>query len=126
MPAAPGRSVELRVQRKLTSRFVNSDPVEITLYYQQATSGEDLGVTPGTSVQRAPQTFHMSATVSAPQRTGLAGTAVTPEYQLVGEWDRVVQRGDWFYLNGQRHDVVYVYPQGEMPYEVRAEVVLRA
>lgn len=128
---APGTSTpediteELFVQRVNTSHFIAADPHWITLRTRTSSrTASGAVVRSGAAVARPEQRFKLimvsPAGGSLEQRTE-DGTERQVEYQLLGEWDAVVEVGDyWDDSEDQRWEVRAIVPDNG--YERRAVV----
>lgn len=114
---------EVAVQRKLTREFIRrGNRKELVLNFEQKVADLSGGMKRGVPDTRSKQVFHLAVpTTQLPERVTAAGITAVPEYILVGYHDAVVQRGDWFYMDGIKYEVVFVHP--DRSYETRAEVV---
>jgi hypothetical protein len=116
--------IELAVQRKLTAAFIAADSLTLTLLRATQTADGEGGVVTGDPAPLAPQTMRL-----IPMRDGAEGrfTAdgkmVVPEYMLMGTHAANMERGDEFYLEGKRYELLFV--QQNKQYEKKAEVAYR-
>lgn len=115
---------ELQLQRVNTLAFIGADSFRVTLVRQTATSDGAGGVLHGGDAPLAPQVMRL-----IPQQDGGAermttdGEMVEPQYVLMGRWDADILRGDYFLLDGERYEVVYVNQNTQ--YERKGEVFYR-
>lgn len=111
---------ELEIQRKLTKAFVEADVLSLTFSRAVKTPNGAGGQTT-TRVAVAAQAFRMNPLQDATaSRLTADGKQVSPQYMLVGEYDRDVRRGDQFTIGGRRYEVVFVIENRQ--YQVKAEV----
>lgn len=119
-------STELAVQQANTRMYIEADPITITLNYAALLDTGSGGRRRGPTSTRPPQTVRLvpqGASGNLAERQMLDGQMVQVHYHLVGESDIEIERGDWFFLNGHKHEVVWVtHPGG---YETKAEVTDR-
>jgi hypothetical protein len=66
----------------------------------------------------------VTPTTQLPERRSLDGQAIVPEFLLVGRWDADVRRGDWFFIDGIKYEVIFIH-EPRNGYEVTAEVAYR-
>lgn len=118
-------AVELNVMRRQTKAYIEREPVKMILNREEAT-GDGQGGVIITSGPIPVQTFAFDA-MSLPQQGQIRRTVdaqeVQPEYALMGEYNADVKRGDWFFLEGIKYEVVFVHP--DRTYQVFAEVAYR-
>ncbi len=116
----------LRVLRKQTKRFIDDDPFTIVLTPRERTRVPGGGHEMTDMTPREPQTVKLIYTGSARGIGGAEGVQVTGDgverrydYVIVGEWDLVIDVGDyWTDDRGQRWEVLGMIPDNE--YERRA------
>lgn len=114
---------ELATQRRLTAEFIRRGNRK-RLLLNRETLVQDLsgGWRQGTPTALAGQEFHLGLpTTQLPERNTAAGQTVQPEYVLVGYHNADIHRGDWFFLDGIKYEIVFIHP--DRSYETRAEVV---
>lgn len=118
-------SIELAAQRKQTQALLaRGNGIRVVLNHATIVNDASGGQTPGAPVSRTEQTFHWSQpSTQLPERVTPDGSLAVPEYVLVGRHDAVIERGDWFYMDGIKYQVVFIHP--DRSYETRAEVVYR-
>ena len=119
--------VELLVMRRQTAEYIKREPVVLTLQRNQLVSDGQGGWTPTAGpIPAGKQTFAFDAmgrVQAGHVRRTVDGQEVEPEYALMGKYDADVQRGDWFFIEGIKYEVVFVHP--DRSYEVSAEVAYR-
>lgn len=115
------RDVELAIQRKQTSAFIDADPIMVTLVRRERVSDGAGGKVPGPAVPQFPQRLRLLPQEDgATARTTAEGETATPEYMLLCPSDANVQRFDEFTIGGRRYQVVYI---DDRQYEVKAEAI---
>lgn len=116
-------SVELQQQRRMTLAEIGAAPTTIALqrqdYIDDLSGGQKPNGAPATL--RSQRVTIISPTQQLPERRTLAGITVQPEFLLKGRWDADIQRGDWYFVQGVKYEVVYVDPDHR--YQTKAEVV---
>lgn len=123
MPSA----TENRLNRKQTEAFIAFDPQTVILNHAETVRTPAGGYVQGEPMSRPPVTGRL---IDIPQgapvvRRQLDGEDVYVTQELVLPWDAVVERGDWFFVEGRKYEVVWV-PEGvTREYEVKAQVVFR-
>jgi hypothetical protein len=116
-------SVELQAQRRQTMAEVGATGRWMTLNRQEWVeniSGGNRPSGPPASLVRQ-RLLLVAPTTQLPERQTIGGITMVPEYILKGDYQADVQRGDWFYIDGVKYEVVFVHPNRE--YQVKAEVV---
>jgi hypothetical protein len=119
-------AVEIAVQRKNTQVFIDADPVDVIL-----NRAERIENGSGGFIKQAPSSLTAQRVRLTPQATQgrleekqlLDGQMVEVDYHMVGDVDLDVERGDWFFLGGLKHEVVWVISVGS--YETKAGVTNR-
>lgn len=112
--------------RRQTSAFIAADPTSIIFSRAEMVPNGAGGSRLDAPSTVSPQTVKMQApstSGSQGERNLLDGQVVQVDYVLVCEWDADVKRGDWFYLNGVKYEVVTVRSTAD--YEIKAEVTNR-
>lgn len=120
------RDTELAANKRQTDAFIRTHPnrVAITLSRQTMVNDEEGGWVSDTTVVGGQQYVALIATnLQLPIRRSVDGQEIQPEYILIGYPDADITRGDWFWLDGVKYEVVFVNPNRS--YEVRAEVAYR-
>lgn len=111
------------VERKQTHEFILDNPTELIITRNVKVSdgagGSTLSPTP-----LDPQTVRMVPQVRATsvERRTVGGEVVSPDVNMVAEWDADLQVGDTFKYQNLHMEVVWVYDLG---YEKMAEVASR-
>jgi hypothetical protein len=118
-------SIELAAQRKQTQALLDrGNAIRVVLNHATVINDSSGGTKPGAPVSRVQQTFHWSQpSTQLPERVTPDGSLAVPEYILIGRYDAAIERGDWFYHEGVKYQVVFIHP--DKSYEIRAEVVYR-
>lgn len=121
-------SAELLVNRRNTKAFIWANPIAITLTPKVDTKTAAGGIVRSSTASRPAQVFRLIAQNSSvgnspgPLRTA-DGEARKSTFQLLGEWDAVMQVNDWWTgLDGRRYEVVELLPSNG--YEVRGRVLV--
>jgi hypothetical protein len=117
------QQTELALQRSLTARFIEADPLEIQLLRESRVSNGSGGY--DTAEDPAPvgglQRMRLIPLGDgATERLTADGKAVTPNYMLLGSWDSNMQRWDLFELNGIRYQIVFINQNTQ--YQKKGEV----
>lgn len=117
-------STEMRVNRRNTKRFIDADPIILTLTTRGSLRTASGAYAHERAAERPPQTFKLimqsPAGGSIEQRTE-DGTERQVDYILLGEWDAQIAVGDfWDDARGSRWEVKALVPSNG--YEVRAVV----
>jgi hypothetical protein len=120
------REMEIAQQRKVTRRFIDADPYDVVL--SRATmvpnGAGGLKKTAPSSLAAQRVRLMLQATQGRLEEAMLAdGQVVKVDYHMVGDIGLDVERGDWFFMDGVKHEVVWVATVGE--YEVKAGVTNR-
>jgi hypothetical protein len=117
---------ELRANIKQTDAFIKSHPYKrnIVLSRQDKVDDGAGGWTSAPAVIGSPSEMALvpSAT-QLPVRRTLDGQEVTPEYTLIARHTADIRNGDWFWVDGIKYEVVFVFPNKS--YEIKAEVIYR-
>lgn len=119
-------TAETDAQRRQTKAFIDAEPTDIRLQRAELTPNGAGGTRIGAASPLPPQTVRLlipTITSGQGERQLLDGEAVAIDYVLLGEWDADVKRGDWFYLNGVKYEIVSTRPTSD--YEIKAEVTNR-
>jgi hypothetical protein len=116
-------SVETQQQRRMTLAEIGAAPTVMTLQRQEYIDDLSGGRKPdGAPISlRSQRVTIISPTQQLPERRTLAGITVQPEFLIKGRWDADIERGDWYFVNGVKYEVVYVDP--DRRYQTKAEVV---
>lgn len=115
---------ELRMQRRITEQFIDSDPITVIFLRAPRTPNGTGGFTIGLPVPLLAQKAKLiPANRQLQERQTLDGQVVQPDFSLVGLYDMDIQHGDWFLWSSRRYDVVYVSEKRD--YETTAELVYR-
>jgi hypothetical protein len=123
MPASS--AVELVVQRRNTLEMLSRDSSLIILNREEKISDGGAGYVFGHPVSLPVARFKMvTPTTQLPERRSLDGQAVVPEFELIGHWNADVRRGDWYFLDGVKYEVIFIH-EPRNGYEVTAEVAYR-
>lgn len=120
------REMEIKAQRRVTRRFIDADPIDVVLNRATRTANGAGGF-----VKTAPSSLAAQRVRLMPQATQgrleekmlLDGQMVEIEYHMVGDTTLDVERGDWFFIDGIKHEVVWVVNVGS--YETKAGVTNR-
>lgn len=118
---------ELAVQRDLTHAFIVANPTTITLTSHTEVKLPSGGFKAGPGIPRIPQVFkliQMNHTERPKQAITALASGVQRKYDftLLGEWNAVVAKGDWWDdANGQRWVIDDIVPYNG--YEVKAMVM---
>lgn len=115
---------ELRLLRKQTAQFIAANQSNITLKRPAYVDDNQGGEINDHDDLIAEQPLRLIAQASGRQslesRT-IDGQVITPNYVLLGKYTANMENGDWFTVDGIRHDVVFVRP--DKRYEVVGEVM---
>jgi len=117
---------EIAIQRSNTRRFIDADPYDVTL-----SRAELLANGAGGKKKQPPSTLSPQRVRLTPQavqgrieeKALLDGEMVQVDFHMVGDIGLNVQRGDWFFKDGLKHEVVWTVTVGS--YEVKAGVTNR-
>jgi hypothetical protein len=114
----------LAVNRRLTKKFIAVNPVSLILIPHEKTKKPAGGYTMEPQPARDPQTVSLLEPSSQPTpQITVDGVDREVEFQLLGEWDAQVARGDTFTHKGKEWEVVDLWIDNG--YEVRALVSAR-
>lgn len=117
-------NVETEMQRKQTKAYIAADPTTVILNRAETVPNGAGGFTHGAPSARSPQVCKFIApSDTATERQMLDGQMVQVDWVLLFEYDADVKRGDWFFQDGIKYEVVTVRHTGR--YEVKAEVTNR-
>lgn len=114
------------MQRRQTKAFINAAPSTVILSRAGFTSNGAGGRIQGAPSPLPSQTVRLlipSANYGQGERQLLDGQVVQVDYIMLCEWDADVERGDWFYKDGEKFEVVSVRTVGD--YEKKAEITNR-
>jgi hypothetical protein len=115
---------ELEMLQRTTKSWLESDGETITLSRVTSIADGAGGFGRDTPTARSPQPVVLeSSNRQLPQRRTVDGIEVQPEYTMVGMWDADINRGDWFYKDGIKYEVVFV--DDDKSYQTTAEVIYR-
>lgn len=125
----PRGEVETAILREQTWRYISEAPtvIRFTPYPEQRTDAGGLRRAPGTP--RAPQTVRLipldrraSATGNLVAGRPADGVMREAHFELMGEYDLEVDRGDRFTIDGATYEVTEVQPAVSAPYMRRVTV----
>lgn len=116
-------STETDMQRVQTKAFIDADPADIILSRAELVSNGAGGTRLGAPSSIPSQTVRIIPTGPGTERELVDGQTVQVDYVVMGEYDFDVLRGDWFYKDGIKYEVVSFANTGH--YEVKAEVTNR-
>lgn len=119
-------TAEKEALRAQTSAFIAADPTAIILSRAEMVPNGAGGTRLDTPSPLPAQVFKMqipSAGGQQGERNLLDGQVVQVDYVLVCEWNADIKRGDWFYKDGIKYEVVTVRSTAD--YEIKAEVTNR-
>lgn len=97
------------LNRKLTTAFINENPVSIVLNRKVKTATADGGWSLGSAAPLSPQIF--TKIINGPvarQVTREDGSVVIPTHALVGQVDADIQRDDTYNLDGKTYLVIQI------------------
>lgn len=115
------RAAELRAQRRNTRAFIDADPFTLRLQRVGQLTPDGAG---GYERPRGGATLPVQIVKMIPVQNGLLrrtneGEEVVTTHVVVGMPDLDIERGDWFWIGGEKIEVSFLYP--ENGYERRAE-----
>jgi hypothetical protein len=115
-------AAEVRIQRKLTTDFIEADALEIQLLRAAKTDNGSGGYefsdpAPVGGLQRFRLIPLQDGTT---ERYDANGKQVFPQYMLMGQFDADMERWDVFELNGDRYQIVHINQNRQ--YETKGEV----
>ena len=115
---------EEQVMRKQTKAFIAVYPKQIALQRADMVADGSGGVKATLETLPA-QTFRQITQPTNTQvfRRTIDGQEVTPDFVLLGEHDVDIKPGDWYMVDGLKHEIVYV--RDDRRYETWAEVAYR-
>lgn len=117
-------ATELKMQRRQTNAFIAAKPIDVRLNRVDTAPNGSGGFTRLPPTTQPEQRLRLQDTnYQTPIRQLLDGEEVQPQFVLIGPYDADIQRGDWFFINGKKYEVVFVHENTS--YEVKAEVVYR-
>lgn len=117
-------STENIMQRRMTTAFINTRPVTITLTPRTKQAQDTGGYKWVDGAARQPQTMRLVEPPSAPVAISTNdGEQRQVEFLLIAEPDAAIEENDTFSLNGHEWQILDLYPDNG--YEVRAKVVRR-
>lgn len=120
--------VELKYNRRQTAAFIAYDAITVVLQHASVVPTAAGGMTRTSTSSRDPQTARMlpmGSGATAPVRRQVDGEEVAAQFLLVLPWDAEVERGDWYYHDGLKYEVVWVPEHPQRFYETKVEVTLR-
>lgn len=120
------REREIETQRKVTRRFIDADPMDVVLNRAERVDNGAGGFIKQAPSSLAPQRVRMMLQATQgrlEEKMLLDGQMVEVEYHLVGDIGLDIERGDWFFIDGIKHEVVWVATVGQ--YEVKAGITNR-
>lgn len=101
---------ELRVQRRLSTAFINADKKEIVLERSERTANDTGGFTDGPPDPLPAQDMRLiPSNRQLPERELEDGSWAQPTHVLMAHWDSDMQRYDKFTDDGQVYVIVWVY-----------------
>lgn len=102
-------NLELDTQRELTTAFILTQPVEITLVPREKIQKPAGGFAWADAPPRPPQVMRLIEPGNIPRPTvTVDGVQREVEFELLGEWDATIGRFDTFDLDGKHWEVVEV------------------
>jgi len=115
-------SAELRTQRRLTAEFIEADPLELQIMRATRTPNGSGGYktaapAPVGGLQRLRL---IPLQDGSTERYDANGKQVFPQYMLMGPFDADLQRWDYFELNGDRYQIVFI--NRNRSYQTKGEV----
>lgn len=118
--------VELRMQRKQTLAFIIANPTSIILSRVDVVRDPSGGYvrSPPFSLPAQQMRLDPVATSTSAVRRTVDGIEVEVEFQLIAHYTADIRRGDWFYREGIKYEVVFV-DITKADYETQAEVAVR-
>lgn len=120
------RDREVLAQRRNTVRFIEADPYDVILSRAVRTpngaGGYRLDNPTALTAQRV-RLMPQATQGRLEEAELLDGQVVPVNYHMVGDTDLDIERGDWFYKDGYKHEVVWVVKVGD--YETKAGVTNR-
>lgn len=119
-------SAELKAQRRQTDAFIKANPTSVILSRAESVPNGAGGFRQGAPSALTPQEFRFiepGASYGQGEAQLLDGEMVRVDWILLGRYDADLKRGDWFYKDGIKYEVVTVRSTGN--YEVKAEVTNR-
>lgn len=119
-------SQEIATNRDITRWFISMDPSEITLTPRQLVRTKTNAREAQDLTPRHQQVFKLvQGGLVRTSAEGLTetedGTQRKFDYILIGNWDAIVEIGDWWEDNGQRYEVTGILPYNG--YEVKAGII---
>lgn len=122
LPDPPAQPRELTIQRRLTTAFIATMPVELVLTSRARVRKPGGGFVWEEGAPRQAQTLRLIEPGSWPREITTAdGVSRTVEYELLGEWDAVIGLNDVFSYDGADWEVAEL--MGFNGWERRAWVV---
>lgn len=121
------RTSEIQVQRRNTVAFINADPITVVLNRAELVSNGAGGFRRESPSPLPPQTARLVPVGAqyggAEEHEMLDGQTVQVDYHMVALFDADIERGDWFFLRDEKHEVVWVRSVGD--YEMKAGITNR-
>lgn len=116
-------ALEQKVQRRLTSAFIDADPLQVTVSRRERVPNGSGGFRLGPPSSLSPQKGRLiPSQYQLPDRETANGTIASPGSVLVMEWNADIKRFDEFTdANGFVFQVVWVYEKRD--YETKCELV---
>ena len=122
--------IETEVLRYQTKAYIDDAPTTVRLIPHPETRTPSGGKVRTPGIPRKPQTFRLvpldrmaSATTNAQSGRPADGVEHQANFEIMGEWDLEISRGDKFTGDdGTEYEVVEVQPSGSAPYLRRATV----
>jgi hypothetical protein len=115
------RPAELRVQKRISTAFIEADGRSVVLQRRTRTPDGAGGTLVGDPVDQAAQLCRLLPQEDgATARTTAEGETATPEYMLMASAGANMERFDEFTLDGRRYQIVYI---DDRQYEVKGEAV---
>ena len=120
------RETEIAAQRRVTRRFIDADPIDVIFNRAERVengAGGFLKQAPSTLAAQRVRLCLQATQGRLEEKQLLDGQMVEIDYHLVGDTDLDIERGDWFFKDGLKHEVVWVATVGE--YEIKAGITNR-
>lgn len=120
------RETEIAANRRLTRRFIDADPYQVVLSRATLIPNGAGGLKKQAPMNLASQTVRLMPQAvqgRLDEKMLLDGQMVEIDFHLIGDTTLDIQRGDWFFKDGVKHEVVWVVNVGQ--YETKAGVTNR-
>jgi hypothetical protein len=115
---------ELGALRRTTSAWIDSEGKVIRLSRPERVMDGVGGIYIANHTVRKNDRFIFSAADrQLPNRFTIDGIEITPEYLLFALWTADIRRGDWFWIDGVKYEVVFIHP--ERDYQTIAEIAYK-